>query len=344
MIKQSLVSIIIPFYNEMLFLERAINSTINQTHKNIEVILVDDGSTDDSNDIASKFCNKHNFLKLIAIQNSGISCARNIGLENCSGDFVVFLDADDELLPKMIETLLTNCLSRKSDVVVCKFDLFNAKGSYIFTQGFRNISSNVISKKEASLEMYNHNIAVTVWAKIYRIEIAKAIKFPENLWFEDRLYLLQCFLKSNRISFVHQSLLKIHPKSNSITRKTITAKRITDQHKIFEQEMDIAGNESDSKLSKVIANFHLSVLVDTFFLLYIDKKKIKELTTIRGLYLEYITKFKKHYKQKNIPLNFKKNVLLRLITLPIILPWNLSNQIVKTVLFKKFKKVELLKN
>lgn len=342
--KNPLVSIIIPFYNEELYLLRAIKSVINQTYQNIEIILIDDGSKDSSNSIALPFSEKYSYCKLLTIENSGLSIARNIGLENCIGDYLIFLDADDELLPKMIELLLYNCLKVNSDIVICKFDLINTKGHKLSSQGYKNISSDYISKNEACFAMYTNNIPVTVWGKLYRKSVVESIRFPKGLWFEDRPYLLQSFFNSSRISFVDKSLLKIHLRKNSITRKIVEPKRIIDQHKIYEKEMLLTRQGKYFELSKTIVDFHLSVLVDTFFLLIIDVRQIDNINNIRLLYLDYIVKYKKHYKQHNYSLKLKKHLLLVLIELPRFLPWSLVNFMIENILKKRYKATRLLKD
>ncbi len=339
-----LVSIIIPFFNEEKYLSRAINSALNQSYDSIEIILVNDGSTDSSKEISEKFEKQYTNILCVHSVSENIGAARNKGLSVAKGTYLTFLDADDEFLPEMVETMLANIMHAKSDIVICKFDLIDTNKKFIFSQGFKYNSTEDILKIEACIGMYTHNIASTVWAKLYKADLAKSIKFPEGLWFEDRPYLLSYLLKSNKISFVEKSLLKIYSRRDSISRRIVEPKRIIDHHIIFEHEMNIVEqNKASLELSKIIVYHHLDVLVTAFFLLYIDHTNIVKLENVRKLFLEYISKYKEYYKKKGIQLTFKKKVLLRLIELPRVLPWKVSIAILKIVLQKKYKSIKILK-
>ena len=123
--QEKIVSIIIPVYNAEKCLGYCLNSIASQTYRNLEIILVNDGSTDDS----LKICNNYAFLdsriRVIDIPNAGVSNARNVGLKAATGEYIEFADADDVLNPKMVETLVDKMDTYQSDLVICGFEMKN---------------------------------------------------------------------------------------------------------------------------------------------------------------------------------------------------------------------------
>ena len=118
-----LVSIIVPIYNTSEYLPRCLDSIINQTHKNLEIILIDDGSTDDSSKIADDYAKKDKRIKVIHQKNAGQSAARNVGIKKATGEYINFTDSDDKQKPDFIETLLnlykTPAAKTDTSIAVC---------------------------------------------------------------------------------------------------------------------------------------------------------------------------------------------------------------------------------
>ena len=114
-----LISVIVPVYNTEKYLHRCVDSIINQTYQNLEIILVDDGSTDSSGCICDEYAKKDERIKVIHKENAGQGVARNIALEYASGEYVGFVDSDDWIDPRMYQTLYTYAVKDQSDIVVC---------------------------------------------------------------------------------------------------------------------------------------------------------------------------------------------------------------------------------
>lgn len=123
--KDILVSIVIPVYNAEIYLKKCINSILTQTYKNIQIILVNDGSTDNSAKICEDFLKKDNRIKLINKTNGGVSSARNMGIYNCEGDYIVFVDSDDWIDSRHIEDLVNPIFIEDYDLVVCNYSIVN---------------------------------------------------------------------------------------------------------------------------------------------------------------------------------------------------------------------------
>ena len=116
---EPLISIIVPVYNVEKYLSKCIDSIINQTYKNIEIILIDDGSTDSSGAICDKYALVDSRIHVLHIENSGVSNARNVGLNHATGDYIGFVDSDDYIEPNMYELLLEELIADDVDVVQC---------------------------------------------------------------------------------------------------------------------------------------------------------------------------------------------------------------------------------
>lgn len=117
----SLVSVIMPVFNVRPYINEALDSLINQTYKNLEIIIVDDGSTDGSGEICDKYAAKDKRIRLIHQENRGVSTARNVALDLMTGEFVAFIDADDAYEPEFISTMLGAIIRENSDIIQCRY-------------------------------------------------------------------------------------------------------------------------------------------------------------------------------------------------------------------------------
>jgi glycosyltransferase involved in cell wall biosynthesis len=325
---EPLVSIIITFYNEEILLSRCLESVKNQTYKNIEVVLINDGSIDSSLQIAEKFSHKFLNCKIITIENYGHAEARNVGLEVSTGDYITFLDADDELESSMISSCIDKMIFNKADLVICKFSIINTNGEVELVSGWKDLVLNSNDVKELIPQMFTNGISETVWGKIYKSEIAKKIKFDKGLWFDDRPYVFEYLFLADKVCFINESLLKIHKRNSSITRRTIEAKRIIDCQRVFEIELNILNKyQGDCKLKNKIAKHYLDVIVDNYLFQVIDKDYIVDLKNVRKAFHDALLIFKRVLKEENINLSIKDKLQLQFLAIHQFLGWNLSNQI-----------------
>lgn len=341
---QPIVSIIIAFYNEQALLGRCLQSVKNQTREDFEVVLINDGSTDNSLSIAEKFRSDFTRIKIITTENSGHSQARNVGLQNASGAFLTFLDADDELEPRMVETCLTQILKEGADLLVSKFAIYSQNGQREMVAGWKDRNAKVSKAQELRPEMFNYGLSENVWAKLFKTELAKQLVFEKGLWFDDRPFLFEYLFVAQTVGFVEEPLLRIHKRDQSITRRTLEPKRLTDAHRVFELELKIAAQYGALPILKTkIAKHYLSVLMDHYLIQILEQNQIIAIQDVRQTFLAQLSLFRRTLHSENIPLTLKDTLVLSLLEAPRLLGWNLINRLLKILKKKRIQGLKKLK-
>ena len=183
-----LVSIIIPVYNVEAYLEECVNSVLHQSYKNLEIILVDDGSTDKSSQLCDSFCKTDSRIRVIHKSNGGVSSARNIGVDDATGDFVFFLDSDDKIFPNCMETLVS--LARRYegvDIVQGNVQIQDGtKPPYICVNEDSEYITDVKKLREGLINSY----PITSWNKLIKLSFLREnnIRFMEGIIHEDEMF------------------------------------------------------------------------------------------------------------------------------------------------------------
>lgn len=205
------VSIIVPIYNTEKYLEACLSSIKNQTHKNLEIILVDDGSTDNSAKIIDAFAKSDRRVKTIHQKNAGQSAARNRGLKEATGDFISFIDSDDRVDQTFIEKLLAPYQDADTSITVCgvhykRLAIHSAEDVYI-----NHLRPRKKHESKKSYILYLLAIDGRMYSsvnKLYHAKIAKTLKFDESLNFaEDTKFVLNYLQKANgKINFINEPL------------------------------------------------------------------------------------------------------------------------------------------
>ncbi len=181
------LSIVIPIYNVEKYLSQCIDSILSQTYQNLEIILVDDGSNDNSGKIADKYAQKDSRIAVIHKQNGGLSDARNAGIEIATGEYIYFLDSDDWLVPNAISTLFDFAIKNSCEIVQGGF--YYAYNDYLLYDN-RKIGIDqtpfVLNREIAMVELIkNEYIKNFAWGKLYRTSIVKKYLFQKGKYFED---------------------------------------------------------------------------------------------------------------------------------------------------------------
>lgn len=212
---KDLVSIIIPIYNTEHYIGDTVDSCIRQTYKNIEIILVDDGSTDNSARICDNIASLYENVIVFHKKNGGLSDARNYGVQHCNGKFVTFLDSDDLIDSKFIHRLLQLKKTDNYDIAIAKLFRFKELEKIKYTYGNTH---NIYESKSAMLEfLYQRNITPTACAAIYDRQILLDNPFKKGQRFEDNDFLFRVLCKINSIIVDNSYLYAYRCRVNSIT-------------------------------------------------------------------------------------------------------------------------------
>jgi glycosyltransferase involved in cell wall biosynthesis len=197
--REPLLSVIVPAFNVEPFLDKCLNSVISQTYKNLEILVVDDGSTDGSGKICDEYAEKDSRVKVIHQKNKGLSGARNIGTEMAKGEYIAYVDGDDWLDVHMYEILITQALQYNLDISRCcaisSYGLADRSGDHLITA--EKGHADILFQGEDVFALYfNEFLCKVVWNAIYKKEIVKGIISPERCHSQDNyvsgMYLYRC--------------------------------------------------------------------------------------------------------------------------------------------------------
>lgn len=211
------VSIIVPIYNVEKFLRECIESLINQSYENIEIILINDDSPDNSKSICEEYQKKDNRIKLYNKENGGLSDARNFGIEKSTGEYLIFVDSDDVIDRNYIKILLDNSVENDAEICICNFEKFE--------EHYHEDLATIHYKKSIYLpsEFIKEILCVKknsyAWGTLIKKKIFGDIRFKKGIRFEDIEMMYKLYMKSNRIIFVDLPLYKYRQQENSIVHK-----------------------------------------------------------------------------------------------------------------------------
>ena len=211
------ISVIIPIYNVEKYLDRCLKSVCEQKYKNLEIILVDDGSTDSSYTIANKWAKIDNRILLFRKSNGGLSDARNYGIKKATGEYISFIDSDDFIESDMYSLLMDGILKDDSDLSICSYYLYNEKdGSVKYISDNDTCARKVLASKDALKLLCKNEIESHVWDKLYKKELFDDVWFPVGKYFEDIYIMHKIFMKTTKISLTYVPKYYYVQRQNSI--------------------------------------------------------------------------------------------------------------------------------
>lgn len=222
---QPLISVIVPIYNVKEYLDRCVESIVNQTYKNIEIILVDDGSPDNCPQMCNEWAEKDTRINVIHKENGGLSDARNAGLKIATGEIVSFIDSDDWIELDMFEKMLNRMIEDDSDIVSCGVKWVEEDGNVIRDVTVSN--DEVLDMQSAMKELLNDGkLKQHVWNKIYKFDLIKDVPFEKGKYHEDVFWSYQIVGRAKKVSVVKESFYNYVQRSNSIMGEGFSAKRL----------------------------------------------------------------------------------------------------------------------
>lgn len=231
------ISVVVPVYNVADYLKNCIDSIINQTFEDIEIILVDDGSTDSSGLICDEYKNKDKRIIVIHKENGGLSDARNVGINKAQGEFITFIDSDDSIREDMLENLYYGCLEGDSDMSICGYQKVDEYGNEIEEPLKENkgVYTSEQFFKKFPLE-YSQ-----ACSKLYKTKLFNEIKFPFGKIHEDEFVFHKLVNECKKITMLDEKMYYYLQRQGSITNVNYNVGRLdvieayTDRMKLFDK-------------------------------------------------------------------------------------------------------------
>ena len=209
------VSVIVPVYNVEKYIKRCLDSLVNQTLENIEIIVVNDGSPDNSQVIIDKYVKKYDNVKSYIKKNGGLSDARNYGLKYATGEYISFIDSDDYVDINMLEKMYNKAIEKDFDVVVCNLQMVDDNQNYIQSVS-SNIDRDVYGDK---IKKCMVNIYPSAWNKLYKRKLFENnVNFKKGIWYEDVEFLYRLFPYIQSIGVIKDELYFYVQRDGAITK------------------------------------------------------------------------------------------------------------------------------
>lgn len=224
-----LISVVVPIYKVEKYLPQCIESIINQTYQNLEIILVDDGSPDNCPQICDEYASQDSRIKVIHQINGGLGNAYNNGIAAAKGDYIGLVESDDFIEPDMYKCLLNSAITYDSDMVKCDFFDYN---SYRQPQDVEYNILKGLTPENRSFDITQYpglmNFHSSVWATLYKANFIKQLKFTEtkSAAYQDLSFMFEALVKADRISAVHKSLLHYRQEPGNMSSTTRTDSRL----------------------------------------------------------------------------------------------------------------------
>lgn len=233
---QPLISVIVPVYNVEQYLPRCLDSLIRQTYTNIEIIVVNDGSTDGSLAICREYAEKDKRIKVIDQQNKGLSGARNTGLKHYIGDYVSFVDSDDWVHRDMLLFMYNSIMNNNSDMSVCG----SVKISEMSVDDINyNETAGFIYNQDEMMTLFLNGTYTACWSRLFKKEIINGIEFPEGLNCEDYIFMFHAICNLTKVSGFSHPMYYYYIRDNSICNVGFNIKKF-DQFYSAKKQYELA--------------------------------------------------------------------------------------------------------
>jgi len=316
------ISVIVPVYNVEKYLPRCLDSLINQTLKDIEIIVINDGSPDNSGDIIEEYKKKDKRIIYIVQENKGLGSTRNKGVSLAKGEYIYFVDSDDFLELDALEKMYNKAKEENSDIVICSYkNVYDDKQEDVFID--KKLIEDTLSNKNNKIFNF-----VTAWSKLYKTKFLKEldISFSPRVWYEDLSYATKVLVKAKNINYVNEPLYNYYIRETSIMRSNNILKSL-DLIKAFDDIIDFYKNnylyESFYEEIEFLAIDHFSSAMTRVIKTDCINKEKKEVL------IEFDKYLRKHFY------NLKGNKYLKQLSNNRLLIWNL-------LISKKYKLVSII--
>lgn len=271
--KNNLVSIVVPIFNSQKYLKDVVDRIVNQTYKDLEIILVNDGSTDNSSNICKSYQKKDSRVIVINKDNGGLSSARNVGTKIATGEYIAYIDSDDLISKNYIEYLINNLKSSNADLSICGVRTFKDGTTPVFDSLDKNNNIFEFDNRDALIDwLYMKHIWTGVLGKLIKKEIATKCMFPEGKYYEDIIPVYTWIKNSKKIVFGDSILFAYRISSNQQSAKGFSDREMDCIAFYQELQRKIFNDFQDSfyLLKKPLANRLISANMHIFLKLPLE--------------------------------------------------------------------------
>lgn len=261
MVMENLISVIVPVYNVEKYIDRCIESITNQSYENLEILLINDGSTDYSEEICRKWEKIDSRIKVFSKENGGLSDARNFGLDICTGDFIAFVDSDDFINKDMFKIMLNLSKETLSDIVQCEFLKFKDENGII--NKMEEYTIKEFTNIEAIENHYKEELqisTVVAWSKLYKRKLFNEIRFPKGKLHEDEFTTYKLLYKANKVVYTNQKLYYYRQTVNSIMNRRYNIKRLDLLEALRERLLFIDKINNESLYNIALINYYVILI------------------------------------------------------------------------------------
>jgi glycosyltransferase involved in cell wall biosynthesis len=296
----ALISVVVPIYNVEQYLSRCLKSVINQTYKNLQIILINDGSTDKSLSICLEYKENDKRIIIVNQENGGLAKARNVGIEAATGDYIVFIDSDDYIANTYIESLYGLLIENDADIAICgykKTTIDNEK-----SDGYNEMT--IYNGRELVREIYDLDMVklMVAWNKMFKLSAFKDRRFPVGMLYEDFVLMIKMLYDADRVVVTDEKLYFYYQREYSITNQKFTKKHLDCLLQIKEK-LDFFRERKEVKLQEnCIQEYEVMAL--KYY--YLCKKHIKDSENEQKFILKsYAEKYREMLKATNIKMSRK---------------------------------------
>ena len=267
-----LISVIVPIYNTEKYLVECIESIREQTYSNIEIILVDDGSTDASIEICDEFSKKDSRVRVFHKENEGSAVAKNFGIQQSKGEYIILVDSDDTVSDKMIEVLYTHIKEKNADIAIGNYYIYDESDKnfyfYVTDKDFsvEELAIQEIMNRQAGDWQFNSSAFILPTFKLIKKELFKEVQFSNGRRFDDEATMHRFYLLASKIIFINDNLYRYRQRSGSIMRSKFDLSWARDLVEVFAKKIS----------DLVLAGLDISVMRIRFVNLLKDYKQTLE--------------------------------------------------------------------
>lgn len=310
------ISILVPVYNVEKYIKECLDSIINQTYQNLEIILVNDGSTDNSGNICDEYARKDTRIKVIHQKNQGLATVRNVSVAAATGDYIGFVDSDDFISPDMYKDLVTIAEDKNADIVMCNLGYVDQDGNEIPNyRSAKPITERELTGTEFVTELSNNynSIYVVTVDKLYRRNLFEGIRYPDGKINEDEAVIHRIAHKCKKIVFTSNAYYFYRQQPTSIMNKGFSLKKLDGLNALLDRIDFLKENSYDNN----------TILKSKLYLIHNCTAMFKKLNLKQADHKEALKKYHKIIKpickellKSNVPTKSERTMLFFVKTNP----------------------------